>query len=158
MEKKNTDNLTDMQQKTCPLCGCVLKWSNTSLNKLEGRRVCGDCSLKLHNAFPDRLSYKDVTIAQAQKQIQTYNENMKNYVPAVEEPKAKRIPRKAKCPKCHGTNIEPIGQKQKNFSVGKAVVGSAVVNPGIGLVTGMFGGSSRKIQFYCHDCGKIFKR
>lgn len=151
--------MANTTSNTCPLCGRVLKWSNISLNKLEGQRVCGSCSEKLSKAFPGRFSFKGVTIEHAKKQIQTYNENMANYTPTPEQPKVQKVSKKAQCPKCHSTDIEPIGQKQKSFSVGKAAVGGALtMNPGVGLVTGMFGGNSRKVQFYCHNCGKIFKR
>lgn len=155
----NLDNLTETQRITCPLCGRVLKWSNISLNKLEGRRVCGSCSGKLTKVFPGKFSFKDVSIAEAEKRIKIYNDNMRDYIPPAEQPKAQKIPKKAQCPKCHSTDIEPIGQKQKSFSVGKAAVGGALtLNPGVGIVTGMFGGNSKKVQFYCHNCGKIFKR
>lgn len=150
--------MANTASNTCPLCGRVLKWSNVSLNKLEGKRVCGSCSEKLSKAFPGRFSYKDVSIAQAKKQINAYAENMQNYTPTPEQPKPAKIPKKAQCPKCHSTDIEPIGQKQKSFSVGKAAVGGVVFTPAIGLVTGMMGGKSKKVQFYCRNCGKIFNR
>lgn len=151
--------MANTTSNTCPLCGRVLKWSNMSLNKLEGQRVCGSCSEKLSKAFPGRFSFKGVTIDQAKRQIHTYSENMKNYTPEPEQPKAAKVPRKAQCPKCHSTDIEPIGQKRKSFSMGKAAVGGALtLNPGVGIVTGMFGGNSKKVQFYCRNCGKIFKR
>ncbi len=150
--------MTNTGSDACPLCGRVLKWSNASLNKLEGKRICGSCSEKLSKAFPGRFSFKDISIAQAKEQIQAYSENMQNYTPAPQEPKPVKVPKKAQCPKCHSTDIEPIGQKQKSFSVGKAAVGSVVFTPAIGLLTGMMGGKSKKVKFYCRNCGKIFSR
>lgn len=150
--------MANTASNTCPLCGRVLKWSNVSLNKLEGQRVCGSCSEKLSKAFPGRFSFKDISVAQAKKQIQTYSENMQNYTPTPDQPKPEKVSKKAQCPKCHSTDIEPIGQKRKSFSMGKAAVGGVLFTPAAGIVTGMMGGNSKKIQFYCRNCGKVFKR
>lgn len=58
------------------------------------------------------------------------------------------------CPKCHGTNIQPVGRKRKGFSVGKAVAGG-VLTGGVGTLAG-FAGKNGKMEFYCSDCGKVF--
>lgn len=155
------EELSETEKKTCPLCGRVLKWTNISLNKLEDRRICSSCSMDISKAFPGRFSYKGITIAKAKDYIRHYkqqtSEGTTTQVHTVSASTPK-VPKKAQCPKCHGSNIEPIGQKQKSFSVGKAAVGGALFNPAVGLVTGMMGGNSKKIQFYCHDCGNVFKR
>ena len=60
------------------------------------------------------------------------------------------------CPKCHGTNIQPVGRKRKGFSVGKAVAGG-VLTGGVGTLAG-FAGKNGKMEFYCSDCGKVFDK
>ena len=60
-----------------------------------------------------------------------------------------------RCPKCHGTNIQIMGNDRKGFSVGKAVVGGLLTG-GIGLLAG-FAGKKGKYDCYCNDCGKRFK-
>lgn len=138
--------------KTCPLCSRVVNLSNASFNKLEGRRVCASCSTKLNAAYPNRFSFKGVTIEEAKNAIK--NHIQPNYTPTPIEPKA---PKKACCPKCHSQNIVPMGHKRKNISVGKAA-GGAVLFGGIGLAAGFLGKTEKKVEFYCNDCGKVFKR
>ena len=60
-----------------------------------------------------------------------------------------------RCPKCHGTNIQIMGNDRKGFSVGKAVVGGLLTG-GVGLLAG-FAGKKGKYDCYCNDCGKRFK-
>lgn len=141
------------KSKTCPLCSRVVNISNASFNKLEGRRVCSSCSTKLNAVYPNRFSFKGVTIEEAKKAIKTYTQP--NYTPTpVSEPK---VPKKALCPKCHSQNIVPMGHKRKNISVGKAA-GGAMLFGGIGLAAGFIGKTDKKVEFYCQDCGNIFKR
>ena len=60
-----------------------------------------------------------------------------------------------RCPKCHGTNIQVMGNDRKGFSIGKAVVGGLLTG-GVGLLAG-FAGKKGKYDCYCNDCGKRFK-
>lgn len=138
--------------KTCPLCSRVVGIMNASFIKLEGRRVCSHCSTKLNAAFPSKLSFKNVSIEEAKKALKTYVQP--NYTPTPVEPKA---PKSACCPKCHSQNIVPMGHKHKNISVGKAA-GGAVLFGGVGLAAGFLGKTEKKVEFYCNDCGKVFKR
>lgn len=62
---------------------------------------------------------------------------------------------KIKCPKCKGMNVAPLGQVKSGFSVGKAV-GGAVITGGIGLMAG-FIGSRKGYDFYCQDCGYVYR-
>ena len=143
------------RSKTCPLCSRVVNISNASFNKLEGRRVCASCSKKLNAVYPNRFSFKGVTIDEAKKAIKTYIQPNYTPTPAQTEPKP---PKKACCPKCHSQNIEPIGHKHKNFATGRAVAGSALINPVVGIGVGLLGKTEKKVEFYCNDCGKVFKR
>lgn len=140
--------------KTCPLCSRVVNLSNASFNKLEGRRVCASCSTKLNAAFPNRFSFKGVTIDEAKNAIKNHVQPSFTATPIQSEPKP---PKKACCPKCHSQNIVPMGHKHKNISVGKAA-GGAVLFGGIGLAAGFLGKTEKKVEFYCNDCGKVFKR
>ena len=45
----------------------------------------------------------------------------------------------------------------KNISLGKAI-GGATLFGGIGLAAGFLGKSEKKVEFYCRNCGKTFKR
>ena len=138
--------------KTCPLCSRVVGMANASFIKLEGRRVCGECARKLNAVYPGKLSYKGVTIAEAKKAIKTYIQP--NATPTPTESSA---PKSACCPKCHSSNIVPMGHKRKNISVGKAVGGAALFG-GVGLAAGFLGKTEKKVEFYCNDCGHVFKR
>ena len=140
------------KSKTCPLCSRVVTMSNASFNKLEGRRVCSDCAKKLNAVYPNKFSFKGVTIEEAKKAIKTYIQP--NYTPTPVEPKA---PKKACCPKCGSQNITPMGHKRKNISVGKAVGGAALFG-GVGLAAGFLGKTDKKVEFYCSDCGHTFRR
>lgn len=154
-------NMLEIERTTCPICSRKLTIFNSSLNKVEGRRICGSCSGKLSRALPGRLSYKDMTTLEAIDCIRNYDMDFskRNAVSSQpSEPKPQKIPRRAQCPKCHGTNIVPIGQKHKNFATGRAVVGSTLINPVVGIGVGLLGKSSKKVQFYCQDCGKQFMR
>lgn len=59
--------------------------------------------------------------------------------------------RQVGCPRCGSTQITA---NKKGFSLGKALVGSAVTLP-LGAVTGMIG--KNKILITCLSCGKQFK-
>ncbi len=63
--------------------------------------------------------------------------------------------KKPLCPKCKGPNISPIGRDRKGFSVGKAVAGG-ILTGGIGTLAG-FSGKKGKLEYYCSDCGNVFK-
>lgn len=61
-----------------------------------------------------------------------------------------------KCPKCKSTNIEIMGQRKKNFSIGKALVGTALTMGTVGAMAG-FIGKKGKYDVFCKDCGNRFK-
>ena len=61
-----------------------------------------------------------------------------------------------RCPKCHSTNIQAIGQHKKGFSVGKAALGT-VLTGGIGALAGFVGKKTKKVDMICLNCGKQFK-
>lgn len=59
------------------------------------------------------------------------------------------------CPHCHSTNVQPMGQHKKGFSVGKAV-GGAVLTGGVGALAGFVGKKTKKVDWVCLNCGKSF--
>ncbi len=63
--------------------------------------------------------------------------------------------RKIRCPRCHSTNVQALGNDRKAFSVGKSGIG-AILFGWIGLIAG-FAGKKGKYEFYCPNCGKRFK-
>ena len=141
--------------KQCPLCGATMGLFNSSLVKLEGKRLCSKCATDLAKVYPGRFSYKDVTLQQASDRIARIDKCERHIVPSSIEPE---VPKRAQCPHCHSTNIVPMGQKQKNYSLGKAAAGAVLFTPAVGALVGFTGSSSRKHEFYCQDCGEIFKR
>lgn len=62
-----------------------------------------------------------------------------------------------KCPHCHSTNIQAVGNHKKSFSIGKAAVGAALTG-GVGVLAGFAGKKTKKIDFVCLNCGKRFKK
>lgn len=61
------------------------------------------------------------------------------------------------CPHCGSTNIQPLGQHKKGFSVGKAV-GGVVLTGGVGALAGFAGKKTKQTDFVCMNCGKQFKK
>ncbi|WP_231793359.1 hypothetical protein [Limosilactobacillus albertensis] len=61
------------------------------------------------------------------------------------------------CPHCGSTNIQPLGQHKKGFSVGKAV-GGTILTGGVGALAGFAGKKTKQTDFVCMNCGKQFKR
>ena len=154
------------ESKICPLCSRVVNISNASFNKLEGRRLCSNCSMRLNAVYPTRFSFKGISIEEAKKAMREYAKP-KEYEPkttsytqqaVVQEKNTTKIPKKACCPKCHSQNIVPVGHKHKNFATGRAVVGSTLLNPVVGIGVGLLGKTEHKMEFYCSDCGHQFKR
>lgn len=64
---------------------------------------------------------------------------------------------KLMCPYCGSTNIQPLGQHKKGFSVGKAV-GGVVLTGGVGALAGFAGKKTKQTDFVCMTCGKQFKK
>lgn len=62
-----------------------------------------------------------------------------------------------RCPKCHSTNVQPIEQKKKGFSVGKAAVCAALTG-GVGVLAGFAGKKTHKTIWACLNCGKQFTK
>lgn len=62
-----------------------------------------------------------------------------------------------RCPHCGSTNVQPLGQHRKGFSVGKAV-GGAVLTGGVGALAGFAGKKTKQTDFVCMNCGKQFKK
>ncbi|MDO4979148.1 MAG: hypothetical protein Q4E47_03290 [Candidatus Saccharibacteria bacterium] len=145
------------QDNLCPFCDDELSSKNSSFLRIEGRKICRECSQKLSKTMPGRYPYRGATLEEAYRRIEHYVAPQEQYH-ATGSASTTTISKKNTCPKCHSVNISPIGQKSKSFSVGKAAVGAMVFSPLVGVATGMMGGCSKKVQFYCHDCGKIFNR
>lgn len=59
------------------------------------------------------------------------------------------------CPKCKSTNAVFMDNKKKSFSMGKAVVGTALTG-GVGALAG-FAGKKGKDRWHCQDCGNTFE-
>lgn len=58
------------------------------------------------------------------------------------------------CPKCRSKDVE-IGSASNKYSVGKGLVGAALVGP-IGLVAGA-AGKKGKTTCHCRNCGKVWE-
>lgn len=154
----------------CPLCGkepsSIFGVSAVRLNTWE--RLCSDCAGDLAKAIPGKFSYRQYSVKEAKAAIKKYKEEepareaarqaalqaQLNQAPTV---MAGSVPRRARCPSCRSVNIEPVGRKHKSYSFKKAAVGTALFGVAGGALVGFTGGTG-KHEFYCRDCGKIFKR
>ena len=62
--------------------------------------------------------------------------------------------KQVKCPKCKSLNCVLLDQDHKGISVGKGLIGAALLGPA-GLAFGLLG-KKGKYMFYCQDCGQRF--
>ncbi|GAA3629283.1 hypothetical protein GCM10022297_05030 [Lactobacillus hamsteri] len=60
------------------------------------------------------------------------------------------------CPRCKSEDFTILGQHKKGFSVGKAVVGTALTG-GVGSLAGFAGKKSKKLDIICNKCGRQYK-
>ncbi|MCM0724348.1 hypothetical protein NB814_01085 [Latilactobacillus curvatus] len=60
------------------------------------------------------------------------------------------------CPHCGSLNVEFMQNDRKDFSLGKALAGSAIAGEN-GAIAG-FAGKKGKNQWFCKDCNQIFKK
>ena len=63
--------------------------------------------------------------------------------------------KQVRCPKCRSTNVCPLGEHKKGFSVGKAV-GGVLLTGGTGALAG-FCGKKKGYDLFCSDCGTVFR-
>lgn len=77
------------------------------------------------------------------------------------EKRPQSIPDRSKaklcCPYCGSTNLQPLGQHRKGFSIGKAI-GGTVLTGGVGALAGFVGKKTKQTDFVCMNCGKQFKK
>ena len=162
-EKKETRPAeTNNKLNTCPLCSKKLNFLNKSF-KVGGQWICNECAPEATAILGQgRWSYKNVSIEKLKKDIKNLRKQREKA--ALSEPKTygsapdfEITPKKACCPKCHSQAIMPMGHKHKNVSLGKAAAGVMIFG-GIGVAAGMLGKTEKKVEFYCTNCGNVFKR
>lgn len=90
----------------------------------------------------------------AEKKAQA-NAEAQAAIQQLQKAKQDRMQAKMKCPRCGSKNIQLAGKHRKGFSVGKAV-GGAVLTGGIGALAGFAGKQTKKSDWVCLDCGKLF--
>lgn len=91
-----------------------------------------------------KIKEEKLALKKEQRELE-YN----NYLQAREERKNSK---EACCPRCGSTSLTA---NKKGWSLGKGLVGAALINPIGGLATGMLG--KNKIIVTCLKCGKQFK-
>lgn len=62
-----------------------------------------------------------------------------------------------KCPRCKSLDVQFLDNDRKNFSVGKAVGGTALFG-GVGGLAGFAGKKGKKNHWRCNECGNTFKK
>ncbi len=128
---------------------CNRKTNMFSRIKFEDGFLCGNC-LKHYN-LTDTVGLRSWAKHHSWENAGDYHQVEEGMQQAMAEVK------KPHCPNCHSTNIQPLGQHRKGFSVGKAV-GGAVLTGGVGTLAGFAGKKTKKTTFVCMDCGKQFIR
>lgn len=91
-----------------------------------------------------KIKEEKLALKKEQRELE-YN----NYLQAREERKNSK---EACCPRCGSTSLTA---NKKGWSLGKGLVGAALINPIGGIATGMLG--KNKIIIICLKCGKQFK-
>ncbi len=127
------------------LCGdCIPKagFSNDIFTPKKDEKLTNDVVLKRiidwENSKDERLEQKLERQAQAAESLKELNEKYA-----------------LKCPYCSSKNVDFMQNKKKNFSVGKAVAGTALTG-GVGSLAG-FVGKKGNNQWHCKNCGQIFE-
>ena len=88
--------------------------------------------------------YKEQREAKREERLEKISEiKERHYVPEGHQ---------VRCPKCGSTQLSA---NKKGFSLGKAVAGGIILNPVLGVATGMIG--KDKIIVTCINCGSQFK-
>lgn len=113
---------------------------------------------KRHNVEQEKIAKSKVKMEKAESaRKKRYEKAAKREEIRAALQEANKENQKLKCPNCGSTNIQPLGQHRKGFSVGKAV-GGAVLTGGVGTLAGFAGKNTKKTTFVCMDCGKQFIR
>lgn len=95
----------------CERCGN--KTSRFTRIKFADGYLCGKCRKAL--ALDDTILLRSWAKKHSWKETKEFNEQQSELQTAIQELD------KPRCPKCGSTNIQPLGQHKKGFSVGKAV-------------------------------------
>ena len=132
----------------CFICGKKIGLLNDKGYTLDRKFICYEDVNKLFNSSS---SYKFSIPGDFKKEINQMTSS------AILRVLSEGNTDKLFCPQCGSTNVQPLGQHHKNFSVGKAV-GGAVLTGGVGAVAGFLGKNTKQTDFVCMDCGKQFKR
>lgn len=90
-----------------------------------------------------------------QKAHRQHQKNFQRYQQEQREIKLAAVRNVPHCPNCLSTQIQPLAQHRKGFSVGKAV-GGAVLTGGIGTLAGFAGKNTKKVDWVCLKCGNSF--
>lgn len=83
------------------------------------------------------------------------DERERAHVILTQEKEKRESANKIVCSNCKSTNIEFMGNNKKNFSVGKAVAGTALTG-GVGALAG-FAGKKGNDQWFCKNCNQVFE-
>lgn len=119
----------------------VAMWIQKKSSDEIKRLLDNDITFTLKEIKSDKVK-DNSTVVKAEKQVQS----------ATVESKPK-----LSCPYCGSTNLQPLGQHRKVFSVGKAV-GGTVLTGGVGALAGFIGKKTKQTDFVCMNCGKQFKK
>lgn len=120
----------------------IILFNLAFLNKEETQEYSEIVKDKAENK--KALKEEKLALKKEQREIE-YN----NYLQAREE---RRNSKEACCPRCGSTSLTA---NKKGWSLGKGLVGAALINPIGGIATGMLG--KNKIIITCLKCGKQFK-
>lgn len=158
----------------CSICGKKITWSAKVMTN-DWKWICPD---DINKILLDAHASKWVIPSQATKWIQNKSSDdlkrmIDNHITLTlrgikaEQPQIRErtIPASTVstsepqlvCPHCGSTNIQPLGQHRKGFSVGKAV-GGTVLTGGVGALAGFVGKKTKQTDFVCMNCGKQFKK
>lgn len=139
--------------KNCPLCDSKFGFLNKQYFLDDGNVICTKCVNFLGLWYkPDEKKHK-ATPFEVLKVRYEERIDEKNEVEIVEEQKP--VIKKIICPTCNNSDLTFIGNDRKQFSVGKAVVGTALTG-GVGSLAG-FAGKKGKNQWHCKECGAVFE-
>lgn len=119
------------------------KWA---IHLIVSNWIQGQSSEELKRKIDNHITFTKAELKQEQPKINKENTHVSN-----------TSEYQLVCPHCGSTNIQPLGQHRKGFSIGKAV-GGTILTGGVGALAGFAGKKTNQTDFVCMNCGKQFKR